>query len=173
MLAGASGFWCSCAFVSLGRQSLQSCARVGIHADRSRDLITGILSAAAQIAAAFLGVMLAHLVTNTGSSGRDADSDRHRRLDGEFLVWAIRFRDTDPDGAGRRGANPADGALALIAVSLDTIAQLRQSSADVARSLTDSFTAIRLVDAAAIAGDHASRRLPFGYHLWFSPQRDA
>ena len=30
------------------------------------DLVTGLLSAAAQIAAAFLGVMLAHLATNTG-----------------------------------------------------------------------------------------------------------
>jgi glycerol uptake facilitator-like aquaporin len=30
------------------------------------DLLTGMLCAAAQIAAAFLGVMLAHIVTNTG-----------------------------------------------------------------------------------------------------------
>ena len=75
---------------------------------------------------------------------------------------------------GREALIPLTGALALIAISLATPSlSFANPALTVARSLTDSFTAIRLVDAAAIAGVQCLAAIgAWLLHLWFSPQRE-
>ena len=155
-LAGAAGFlvltrtlspWTACGFNPALAFALILSGRI--------DLITGILSAAAQIAAASLGVMLAHLVTNTGIVQVATQIQTGTGVwTGEFLGTGLYvFAILTLTARGREAPIPLTGALALIAISLATPSlSFANPALTVARSLTDSFTAIRLVDAAAIAG---------------------
>ena len=140
------------------------------------DLVTGILSAAAQIAAAFLGVMLAHLVTNTGLVQVATQIQTGTGVwTGEFLGTGLFvLAMLSLTARGREALIPLTGALALLAISLATPSLCFANPAlTLARSLTDSFTAIRLADAAAIAGVQCLAALgAWLLHLWLSPQRE-
>jgi glycerol uptake facilitator-like aquaporin len=140
------------------------------------DIVTGILSAAAQIAAAFLGVMLAHLVTNTGLVQVATQIQTGAGIwTGEFLGTGLFvFAMLSLTARGREALIPLTGALALLAISLATPSLCFANPAlTLARSLTDSFTAIRLFDAAAIAGVQCLAALgAWLLYLWLSPQRE-
>jgi glycerol uptake facilitator-like aquaporin len=119
------------------------------------DLMTGILSAAAQIAAALLGVMIAHLVTNTGLVQVATQIQTGPGIwAGEFLSAGLfAFVVLALAARGREPLIPVSGALALLAIALATPSvSFANPAITLARSLTDSFTAIRLIDAATIAG---------------------
>jgi glycerol uptake facilitator-like aquaporin len=141
------------------------------------DIVTGILSAAAQFAAAFLGVMIAHLVTNTGLVQVATQIQTGPGvLTGEFLgtglfifaMLSLTVREREP-------LIPVTGALALLAIALATPSLCFANPAlTLARALTDSFTAIRLPDAATIAGIQCLAALgAWLIHRWLWPQRDA
>jgi glycerol uptake facilitator-like aquaporin len=115
-------------------------------------LTTALLCAAAQIAAAFLGVMTAHLVTNTGlvqvatqiQTGEGVWLSE--ALGTALFVLAMLF--IAEKSLGRASAT---GALALLVIALATPStSFANPALTLARALTDSFTAIRLEDALAI-----------------------
>jgi glycerol uptake facilitator-like aquaporin len=116
-------------------------------------LARALLGGAAQIAAACLGAMLAHIVANTGVVQIATEIQTGPAVwTGEFLATALvtlvllRTR--------RKTAHflPLFGALALVAVALATPSlSLANPAVTLARGLTDSFTSIRLADAALIA----------------------
>jgi glycerol uptake facilitator-like aquaporin len=114
---------------------------------------SGLVLASAQIAAAFLGVMTAHIVTNTGlvQAASQIATGPGVWL-GEFLATAI-FILAMLAAVGRGGERPAlTGGLALLAASLATPSvSFANPALTLARALTDSFTALRLEDAAIIA----------------------
>ena len=176
-LAGASGFLVLMRTLSPWAASLFNPAlALAFMLTGRADLMTGILSAAAQIAAAFLGVMLAHLVTNTGLIQAATQIQTGTGVwTGEFLGTGLYvFAILTLTARGREAPIPLTGALALIAISLATPSlSFANPALTVARSLTDSFTAIRLVDAAAIAGVQCLAAIgAWLLHLWFSPQRE-
>jgi len=115
-------------------------------------LTTALLCAAAQIAAAFLGVMTAHLVTNTGlvqvatqiQTGEGVWLGE--ALGTALFVLAMLFiAEKSPERAS------VIGALALLAIALTTPSiSFANPALTLARALTDSFTAIRLEDALVI-----------------------
>lgn len=120
---------------------------------RKLPVASALTIAAIQIGAAMLGVVLAHLVTNTGlvQTATQIHSGPPTWL-GEFAGAALavlvflRLRD-----AGF-WALPVFGSCALLAVALATPSlSLANPAATIARGLTDSFTAIRLADAVVIA----------------------
>jgi glycerol uptake facilitator-like aquaporin len=139
------------------------------------DIVTGVLSAAAQFAAAFLGVMIAHLVTNTGlvqvatqiQTGPGVWTGEFLGT-GLFIFAMLTVREREP-------LIPVTGALALLAIALATPSLCFANPAvTLARALTDSFTAIRLPDAAIIAGIQCLAALgAWLLHWWLWPQRDA
>lgn len=112
-----------------------------------------LLVSAAQIAAAALGVVLAHLVTNTGLV--QVATQIHTGygiwggefVAGAFFVLVMRdLRNSVPWKAALAGG------LTLLAVSLIMPSMSFANPAiALARALTDSFTAIRLIDAGGIA----------------------
>ena len=141
------------------------------------DIVTGVLSAAAQFGAAFLGVMIAHLVTNTGLVQVATQIQTGPGVwTGEFLgtglfifvMLSLTAREREP-------LIPITGALALLAIALATPSLCFANPAPtLARALTDSFTAIRLADAATIAGIQCLAALgAWLIHWWLWPQRDA
>jgi len=140
------------------------------------DIVTGVLSAAAQFAAAFLGVMIAHLVTNTGLVQVATQIQTGAGVwTGEFLGTGLFvFAMLSLTARGREPLIPLTGALALLAISLATPSlSFANPALTLARSLTDSFTAIRLPDAAAIAGVQCLAALgAWLLHQWLSPQRE-
>jgi glycerol uptake facilitator-like aquaporin len=139
------------------------------------DLMTGILSAAAQIAAALIGVMVAHLVTNTGLVQVATQIQTGPGIwAGEFLSTGLfAFVMLALAARGRDALMPVSGALALLAIALATPSvSFANPAITLARSLTDSFTAIRLMDAATIAGVQCLAALAaWALHLWLAPPR--
>jgi glycerol uptake facilitator-like aquaporin len=111
-----------------------------------------LLSGAVQIAGAFLGVMLAHMVTNTGlvQVASQVQTGTGVWL-GEFVVTALFVYAMLAVGDGR--LRLVAGALVLLAGALATPStSFANPALTLARALTDSFTAIRLEDAILIAG---------------------
>lgn len=117
------------------------------------DLLTGLLCAAAQIAAAFLGVMVAHIVTNTGLVQVASQIQTGAGVwlgefsgTGLFVFALLSLSAKSPERL------PLTGALCLLAISLATPStSFANPALTVARALTDSFTAIKLSDALTIA----------------------
>jgi len=140
------------------------------------DFLTGCLSAAAQIVAAFFGVMLAHLVTNTGLVQVATQIQTGAGVwTGEFLgAGLFVFAMLSLTARGREALIPLTGGLALLAIALATPSLCFANPAlTLARSLTDSFTAIRLLDATAIVGVQCLAALgAWLLHLWLSPRRE-
>jgi glycerol uptake facilitator-like aquaporin len=138
-------------------------------------LADGVLSAAAQIAAALLGVMVAHLVTNTGLVQVATQIQTGPGVwAGEFLSTGLfAFVMLSLAARGRDTLMPVSGALALLAIALATPSvSFANPAITLARSLTDSFTAIRLMDAATIAGVQCLAALgAWLLHLWLAPPR--
>lgn len=138
------------------------------------DVLTGVLCAAAQIAAAFLGVMIAHIVTNTGlvQVATQIQTGEGVWL-GEFLgaglfVFALlSVMHRRPERASLTGA------FCLLTIALATPSTSSANPAlTLARTLTDSFTAIRLMDAVAIAGIQlAAAIVAFALYRWLTPRR--
>jgi glycerol uptake facilitator-like aquaporin len=127
-------------------------ALAGVLEERT-PLKEALFVSAAQIAAAALGVMLAHLVTNTGlvqvatQIHTDYGIWGGEFVAGAFFVLVMR----DPHIAEPWKAALAGG-LTLLAVSLIMPSMSFANPAiTLARALTDSFTAIRLIDAGCIA----------------------
>jgi glycerol uptake facilitator-like aquaporin len=137
------------------------------------DLMTGLLSAAVQIAAAFLGVMLAHLVSNTGLVQVATQIETGAGVwTGEFLGTGLFvFAMLSLKARGQDALIPLTGALALLVIALATPSlSFANPALTLARALTDSFTAIRLIDAAAIAGVQCLAALgAWLMCLWLSP----
>lgn len=112
-----------------------------------------LLSASAQMAAAMLGVVGAHMVTNTGFV-QVATAIQYGppvwlgEFIGTALVILVLLRLT----ASAPRAIPLLGALAILAVALATPSlSFANPAVTLARGLTDSFTSIRLGDACIIA----------------------
>jgi glycerol uptake facilitator-like aquaporin len=126
---------------------------LGLALSRKLPLGLALFCAAAQMAAAMLGVMLGHMVTNTGVvQMASAIQSGPAVWSGEFIAAALvvflllRLAATAP------GAIPMLGALAMLAVALATPSMsLANPAVTLARGLTDSFTSIRLSDAIVIA----------------------
>ena len=111
-----------------------------------------LLSAAAQIAGAFLGAMLAHLVTNTGLVQVATQIQTGTGVwTGEFAGTAL-FVFVMLAGGERAPARMAfAGAFTILATALATPSMSVASPAvTLARTLTDSFTSIRLEDAGPV-----------------------
>jgi glycerol uptake facilitator-like aquaporin len=121
--------------------------------DKRTALKEALLVSSAQIAAAVLGVMLAHLVTNTGlvqvatQIHTDYGIWGGEFVAGAFFVLVMRdLRKVEPWKAALAGG------FTLLAVSLIMPSMSFANPAiTLARALTDSFTAIRLIDAGCIA----------------------
>jgi glycerol uptake facilitator-like aquaporin len=119
---------------------------------RKIPLASALLSGAAQMAAAMIGVMLAHIVTNTGLVQIATQIQHgHNVWIGEFLASAffvfvlLRLMAIAPR------AIPLTGALCMLAAVLATPSlSLANPALTLARGLTDSFTSIRLGDAGLI-----------------------
>jgi glycerol uptake facilitator-like aquaporin len=119
---------------------------------RKIPLTSALLSGGAQMAAAMIGVMLAHIVTNTGLV-QIATQIHHGQpvWIGEFLASTLfvfvllRLMTVAPR------AIPLTGALCILAAMLATPSlSLANPALTLARGLTDSFTSIRLGDAGLI-----------------------
>ena len=115
-------------------------------------LLPALLTGAVQMAAACLGVMLAHMVTNTGLVQIATQIQAGWPVwIGEFLAAAfamfvlLRLEHTAPRTL------PHFGAFALLAMAIATPSlSLANPAITLARGLTDSFTSIRLGDAGVI-----------------------
>lgn len=139
-------------------------------------LMAALSTAAVQIAAAFLGVMAAHLVTNTGlvQVASQLQSGEGVWL-GEFFgtgifvfaMLAIARRDT--------GLSAVIGGASLLAIALATPSvSFANPALTLARALTDSFTAIRLTDAAVICGVQFLAALgAVSLRAWLFPRNEA
>jgi glycerol uptake facilitator-like aquaporin len=119
---------------------------------RKLPLSLALLSAASQMAAGMLGVVLAHMVTNTGFV-QMATAIQYgfpvwiSEFIGSALVVFVLLRLT----VVAPGRIPLLGGLAILAVALATPSlSLANPAVTLARGLTDSFTSIRLGDAAII-----------------------
>jgi glycerol uptake facilitator-like aquaporin len=125
---------------------------LGLALFRKLPLSLALLSAASQMAAGMLGVVLAHMVTNTGFvQMATAIQYGFPVWIGEFIGSALvvfvllRLTVVAP------GRIPLLGGLAILAVALATPSlSLANPAVTLARGLTDSFTSIRLGDAAII-----------------------
>ena len=115
-------------------------------------LVSALLAGAAQIAAACLGVMIAHMVTNTGlvqiataiQTGWPVWMGECLAAGLVIFVW-LRVLATAPR------ALPLFGALSLLALALATPSlSFANPAITLARGLTDSFTSIGLADAGLI-----------------------
>ena len=115
-------------------------------------LVPALLAGAAQMAAACLGVMLAHMVTNTGLVQIATQIQTGAPVwTGEVIASALvvfvllRLKET----GGR--ALPLFGGLAMLAAILATPSlSLANPAVTLARGLTDTFTSMRLADAGLI-----------------------
>lgn len=119
---------------------------------RKISLISALLSGATQMAAAMFGVMLAHMVTNTGLV-QIATQIQHGQpvWIGEFIASALFVFVLLRLMAAAPRAIPVTGALCILAAALATPSlSLANPALTLARGLTDSFTSIRLGDAGLI-----------------------
>lgn len=117
-------------------------------------LQAALIIVAGQMLAAFLGVMLAHIITNTGmvQTATQIQSGEGVRL-GEFLATALFVLALLSSSSMSSGKASLTGGFALLAIALATPStSFANPALTLARSLTDSFTAIRLSDALIIAG---------------------
>jgi glycerol uptake facilitator-like aquaporin len=135
-----------------------------------------IYSAGAQIAAAFVGVMVAHLVTNTGLVQTATQVYTGEGVWGGECVASALFifaMLTVTRGTPRHA--PLTGAACLLAIALATPSVSFASPAlTLARGLTDSFMAIRLEDAVLIAAIQIAAALAaWLLHRWFSDRAGA
>jgi glycerol uptake facilitator-like aquaporin len=111
-----------------------------------------LIAGAGQMAAAMLGVMIAHMVTNTGLVQIATQIQYGPPVwIGEFIAAALfvfvllRVRTAAPR------ALPLIGGLCLLAIALATPSlSLGNPALTLGRGLTDSFTSIRLTDAGLI-----------------------
>jgi glycerol uptake facilitator-like aquaporin len=176
-LAGAAGFLIlTRAFAPWADSGFNPALALAFMLSGRVDMVTGLLSAAAQIAAAFLGVMLAHLVCNTGLVQVATQIQTGPGVwTGEFLGTGLFvFAMLSLTARGRETLIPLTGALALLAIALATPSLCFANPAlTLARALTDSFTSIRLLDAAIIAGVQCLAALgAWLLHLWLTPERE-
>jgi glycerol uptake facilitator-like aquaporin len=144
--------------------------------DRRLPLLAALTAAAAQIAAAFLGVMAAHLVTNTGlvQVASQLQSGEGVWL-GEFFATGIFVFAMLAIARPEAGAGAIVGGACLLAIALATPSiSFANPALTLARALTDSFTAIRLTDAAVICGVQFLAALgAFGLRAWLFPRNGA
>lgn len=171
-LAGAASFFVLT--MSLGPQARLAFnpAIAFAHALAGRvRLMIALLSGAVQIAGAFLGVMLAHMVANTGLVQVASQVQTGMGVwVGEFVVTALFVYATLSLGGWIR---MAAGGFVLLAGALATPStSFANPALTLARALTDSFTSIRLEDAILIAGiQMLAAFAAWATHEWFS--RDA
>lgn len=122
-------------------------------------LSPALLSAIAQIAAAFLGAMVAHLVTNTGLVQVATQIQTGPGVwAGEFAGTALFVFAMLATGSHAPARAAFTGGCAILAISLATPSMsFANPAVTLARTLTDSFTSIRVEDgwpicAAQLAG---------------------
>jgi glycerol uptake facilitator-like aquaporin len=110
--------------------------------------VPAVLSAAAQTTAAFLGAMLAHLVTNTGLVQVATQIQTGPGVwTGEFTGTALFVFVMLAAGERTPARSAFAGAFALLAVALATPSMsFANPAVTLARTLTDSFTSIRVED---------------------------
>lgn len=131
----------------------------------------GAVYAANHIVAAFLGVMIAHLVTNTGlvqvaSQIQIGEGVWLGEFLGTMLFVLVLLMAMGPSS----DRLPLTGGLSLLAIALATPSiSFANPALTLARALTDSFTAIRLTDALIIAAVQMLAALcAWGVRVWFS-----
>ena len=139
-------------------------------------LASTLLAGAAQMAAACLGVMLAHMVTNTGLVQIATQIQSGVPVwTGEVIASAlVMFVLLRLRAAGSR-AEALFGGLGLLAVILATPSLSTVNPAvTLARGLTDSFTSIRLADAGLILACQFSGALGAALlSAWLFPKTSA
>ena len=115
-------------------------------------VVSALLAGAAQIAASCLGVMIAHMVTNTGLvQVATAIQAGWPVWIGECLAGGLLVFVLLRVSAASPRALPLFGGLCLLAVALATPSlSFANPAITLARGLTDSFTSIRLSDAGLI-----------------------
>jgi glycerol uptake facilitator-like aquaporin len=163
-LSGTAGFFVLARSLSADAPSLFNPGLALVFAVTGRlDLISALLAAAAQIAGAFIGVMVAHLVTNTGMVQVAAQIQKGLGVwTGEMLATGL-FVFAVLKTAGRPDHLPLTGALAMLAVALATPSlSFANPAVTLARTLTDSFTAIALMDAVYICGVQCAAAIAVG-----------
>jgi glycerol uptake facilitator-like aquaporin len=121
--------------------------------DRRLPPLGAIITSAAQIGSALLGVMIAHMVTNTGAVQAATQLQTGEGVwIGEFIGSVLFVFAVLAVSSRRPDQGPVTGALALLAITLTTPSMsFANPAVTLARALTDSFTSIRLEDAAVIA----------------------
>lgn len=152
-LAAAAGFaGLARAFAGLAPSLFNPAFAVALALSGRLPLVGALTAGAAQMAAACAGVMLAHIVTNTGrvQVATQIQTGLPVWL-GEFIAGAlVIFVLLRVTATTSRGA-PLFGGLALLAAALATPSlSLANPAITLARGLTDSFTSIRLEDAGLI-----------------------
>lgn len=121
--------------------------------DGSLPLVAGLICASSHILAAMAGVMAAHLVTNTGliQTAGLAQSGLAVWF-GEALATASFVFAGFAALSHSRKFMPLTGAVSLLVIAFSTPSiSFANPALTLARSLTDSFTAIALVDGGMIA----------------------
>lgn len=129
--------------------------------------------AAVQTIAAFLGVMLAHIVTNTGMIQVATQIQSGEGVwAGEYLATAL-FILALLSAQRWPSKISLTGGFALLTIALVTPStSFANPALTLARSLTDSFTAIRLGDALIITGVQMLAALcAWGFHVWLFKRR--
>jgi glycerol uptake facilitator-like aquaporin len=135
-------------------------------------LSSALLAGAVQIAGAFLGVMLAHMVTNTGLvQVASLIQTGPGGWVGELVVTAsFVYLMLSLSGGWLRTA--AAGLTALAAALATPSTSFANPALTLARALTDSFTSIRLEDAILIAGiQMLAALIAWAAHGWFNSDR--
>jgi glycerol uptake facilitator-like aquaporin len=144
--------------------------------ERRLPLTAALTIAAGQIAAAFLGLMAAHLVTNTGlvQAASQIQTGEGVWL-GEFfgtVIFIFAMLVLARPDAGRAALI---GGVCLLAIALATPSiSFANPALTLARTLTDSFTAIRLMDGLIICGVQFAAAIgAFGLRAWLFPADEA
>jgi len=129
----------------------------------------GLICAAAQLFAAFLGVMIAHIVVGTGLVQVATQSESGAIVWASECLATLLFAGAIFTLTARGQARTAlIGAVALLAIALTTPSMSFANPAlTLARTLTESFAAIRLDDAIVIA----ALQLLAGLAAWMAVRR--
>jgi glycerol uptake facilitator-like aquaporin len=139
---------------------------------RRASLSGALLAGAVQIAGAFLGVMLAHMVTNTGLVQVATQIQTGPGVwTGELVATATFVYMMLSVNSGWLRA--AAAGLAALAASLATPStSFANPALTLSRALTDSFTSIRLEDAILIAGiQMLAALIAWAAHAWLNSDR--
>ncbi len=154
-LAGASAFFILARTLApLAPTAFNPGLALGLALAGRLPLSSAVLCVAAQIAGAFLGVMAAHVIGNTGlvQVATQIQTGEGVWL-GEFIGTGLLVFALLPLAFAGSQKLPLTGALCLLAISLATPStSFADPAMTLARALTDSFTSIRLEDALAICG---------------------